>query len=163
MYFSQLSYLRYEIDGFDKLVTNILTRITVSKELKDNIFLYEEYSIKDGETPESVAFDKYGSTEYHWVILLTNNIIYTWNDWALPTSTLLDICKEKYGIGNLYQTHHYIDSYGNITSQTIGNTPVSNWQYESDINDKKRNIKILSPSLLNAFVKDFNSLIETTQ
>lgn len=153
--------MRYSIEGIDKLVTNILTRITVSKELKDNIFLYEEYTIKDGETPESVAFDNYGSTEFHWVLMLVNNIVYPWNDWALPTTTLIDICKTRYGAENLYNTHHYVDSIGNITSQTIGTYPVSNLEYEIEMNDKKRNIKILTPNLLNAFVKEFNALIAT--
>lgn len=153
--------MRYSINGMDKLVTNILTRITVSKELKDNIFLYEEYTVKDGETPESIAFDNYGSTEFHWVLLLINNIVYVWNDWALSSSALIDITKSKYGVENLYQTHHYVDVLGNITSQTVGTYPVSNLEYETQVNDAKRNIKILAPNLLNAFVKEFNVLIES--
>lgn len=162
MYFSQLPYMQYELNGIKKLVTNILTRITVSNELKDNIFLYEEYTIKDGETPESVAFDFYGSTEYHWVIMLINEIIYPWNDWALPSMALNEIAKEKYGATNLYAVHHYVDANGFITSQTVGTYPVSNLEYETQENDKKRNIKILEPTLLSAFVKDFKSLIKLT-
>ncbi len=158
MYFKQLPMALYSVEGVQKLVTNILTRITISNELKQNIFLFEEYSIKDGETPESVAFDNYGSTQYHWVILICNEIIYPWNDWALPQSVLIDVVKDRYGASNLYTTHHYIDDDGYVTSQTVGTYPVSNLEYETGLNDEKRNIKILNVNFLTAFVNEFDAL-----
>lgn len=160
MYFSLLPFMEYNIEGNKKLVTNILTRIAVSSELKDNIYLYEEYSIKDGETPESIAFDQYGSTQYHWVVMLINDIIYPWNDWAVSSDMVVKLTKEKYGETELYSTHHYIDDNGFVTSQTVGTYPVSNLEYEIAQNDKKRNIKLLQPSLISAFVKEFKSLIQ---
>jgi hypothetical protein len=160
MYFSQLPYLEYDIEGVRKLVTNILTRVAVSSEIKDNIYLYEEYTVKDGETPESIAFDRYGSTQYHWIVMLINEIIYPWNDWALSTSMLRKITQEKYGAANLYAVHHYIDENGFITSQTVGTFPVSNLDYEIAENDAKRNIKLIEPSLISAFVKEFKALVQ---
>lgn len=161
MYFKQLPYTQYQIGGVRKLVTNILTRIAVSSEIRDNVFIYEEYTVRDGETPESVAFDFYGSTQYHWVIMVINDIVYPWNDWALSTTTLNKIAREKYGNDEeIYDPHHYLDSNGFITNQTSGTYPVSNLQYEIEENDKKRNIKILSPQLISLFVKDFRALIK---
>lgn len=162
MYFKQLPAMVYTIDGISKLVTNILTRITISNDFKDNAFLYEEYYLKDNETPESLAFDYYGSTEYHWVLLLCNEIIYPWNDWAVSQSTVEQNTKDIYGVSNLYATHHYIDDEGFITSQTVGTYPVSNIQYQTDENNKKRTIKILNKGLLHPFISEFSALIKLT-
>lgn len=160
MYFSLLSYLEYDIEGMKKLVTNILTRVAVSPELKDNIYLYEEYTVKDGETPESIAFDRYGSTQYHWIVMLTNDIIYPWNDWALSSFMLKKMTQEKYGADNLYAVHHYVDSNGFNTSQSVGTYPVSNLDHETMENDAKRNIKLIEPSLVPIFVKEFKTLVQ---
>ena len=32
--------------------------------------LYDTYDVKNGETPESIAFKLYDDAELHWVILL---------------------------------------------------------------------------------------------
>lgn len=160
MYFKQLPAMVYSIGDVSKLVTNIFTRITINAAFKDNAFLFEEYSIKDNETPESVAFDYYGSTDYHWVIMLCNEIIYPWNDWAVSQDTINQNTKDKYGITQLYTTHHYVDANGFYTTQTVGTYPVSNVQYETDENNKKRSIKILDKSLLHPFITEFNNLIK---
>ena len=159
MYFKQLPVMMYKVGDYQKLVSNILMRISITNELKDNIFLFEEYSITDGETPESVASDFYGSTEYHWVIMLCNEIVYPWNDWALSQDMVIKITKEKYGVANLYTTHHYQNADGLIVNSGVGNYPVSNLDYETRENDVKRNIKILNVNFLTGFVKEFNTLV----
>jgi hypothetical protein len=135
----------------------------VSDEFKQSAFLYEEYYVKDGETPESLAFDFYGSTQYHWVLLLCNEIIYVWNDWALPQLVLTNYTIDKYGVDNLYATHHYVDAAGYVTSNAVGTYPVSNLAYETEINDEKRYIKVLNRGLLHAFIKNFNELAKLTK
>ena len=41
------------------------------------------YYVKDGETPESISYDFYDTVEFYWTILLVNEIIDPYHDWAL--------------------------------------------------------------------------------
>lgn len=162
MYFKQLPLLLYTIGGTQKLVTNILTRITVDSTMESSVYVYDEYMVTDGETPESVAYDFYGDPQYHWIIMLCNNIIYPWEQWAVSTDTVNELSLNKYGVENLYSIHHYVNSDGFVVNVGNGAAPVSNYDYEINENDAKRSIKILNPQLLNSFVIQFNSLIQAT-
>jgi hypothetical protein len=66
---------------------------------------------------------------------------------------------QKYGSGNEYDTHHYIDSRGFIVDSTNPTaTSVSNYQYEDELNETKRRIKIIAPSVIGAVLKTFNNI-----
>ena len=84
MYFKYFRQIRY---GFDKknykLVTDLMTRIKVRDKVINEISLYDKYDVKNGETPENIAFKHFGDPELHWVILLTNNITDRYYDWPL--------------------------------------------------------------------------------
>jgi len=56
MYFKSFPYTFYSLDDTStvQVVTNITNRITLSEEVKTNLGLYDEYDVKDGETPELV-------------------------------------------------------------------------------------------------------------
>ena len=63
--------------------------------LRDNV-AFETYSIKDGETPETVAYDAYGDVSFHWVILTVNKIFSLYNDWPKTQAALNDYLITKY-------------------------------------------------------------------
>ena len=54
MYFKSFPYTYYSLDDAStvQVVTNITSRAVLSDEVKNNLSLYDEYDIKDGETPE---------------------------------------------------------------------------------------------------------------
>lgn len=164
MYFESLPLVVYSMGSVSKLVTNILTRIIVSDTMLASIYMYDQYVIEDNETPESISYDVYGDTQYHWVIMICNNIIYPWNDWPMSTETLNDYVKAMYGVGNLYSVHHYVNVKGFIVNPGgVGAMPVSNYEYETQKNDAKRSINILNPSLLSSFISQFNILIQASK
>jgi len=59
--------------------------------------------------------------------------------------------------------HHYIDSTINlVVDYNIANpnlVPVTNFQYEQEVNEQKRLVKVLDSKYLNEFVKDFENII----
>jgi hypothetical protein len=61
-----------------------------------------EYSVKDGERPEHIAERVYGDPGYHWLILLTNNIIDPYHGWYMSGSALEDYIQKKYGGYSVY-------------------------------------------------------------
>jgi hypothetical protein len=92
-----------------QILPDILRRIRLTDELKNNSSFFDQYDIKDGETPEIVASRWYGNPELHWVILLTNDIIDPRFDWPLDYYNLIEYCKGKYGTDNIYKLHHYVN------------------------------------------------------
>ena len=69
-------------------------------------------------------------------------------DFPLPEYVLEKYIVDKYG-GTRYSIHHYEDVKGFVVnSDATGATSVSNDDYERDLNEAKRRIKIISPDLL---------------
>jgi hypothetical protein len=141
-----------------KLVRDISQNVRVRKEILANITLYDEYDIREGETPEIIAEKVYGSPLYHWVIMLCNERYNYVDDYPLTQYELEKHITAKYGSGNEYDTHHYVDTRGNIVNSTQG-TSVSNYDYETSLNESKRRIKLISPTLLNTILKNFKDII----
>jgi len=141
------------------VVTDITQNVRVRKELLQNITLYEEYDIVDGETPEIIAEKIYGDAYYHWVVMLTNNKFDYRNDFPLDYPRLTSYITEKYG-DDSDAVHHWESDKGYVVvSDYPGAVSVSNRQHEELLNEKKRRIKIIDPSLLNLVLKNFEDLI----
>lgn len=164
MYFDRFSKFLYDfhIDGKIQyiLVKDITQNVRVRKEILENITLYDMYDIRDGETPEIIAEKKYGSPEYHWIIMLVNERYNYVKDFPLSTYDLEKHIVNTYGSTGQYDIHHYIDSKGFIVSSDNPEaTSVSNYQYESDENEKKRRIKLISPNLLDTVLKNLKDIL----
>lgn len=164
MYFSNFSKFAYdfEINGQRKvlIVSDITTNVRFRKEILANIALYDEYDMKDGETPEIVAEKVYGNPEYHWIVMLVNERFDYIADYPLTYDALLNYVKDTYGEDKVDATHHYINSDGFIVDEyQPGATPVSNLQHEERINESKRRIKIVSPNLIGTVLKQFSDII----
>mgnify|MGYP003341495154 CR=1 FL=1 len=160
MYFSKFPLTFYTLDNREtvQLVTNIFLRVVFAEEIKNNLTLYELYDIVDGEAPEIISDKFYETPDYHWVILILNEVVDPRYDWPLSTSNLIKYCESKYN--NINGIHHYIDTDGYIVNSTApGATSVSNFQYEEEINEGKRKIKIIKPEYINQVVETFNSLL----
>lgn len=165
------------------LMKNIFLRGKMRDDLKDNFTLFQQYSIKGDERPDEIAYDVYGSSEYDWVVLITAGIITYQNDYPLTSQELYDYTLNKYGVENMNDINHYesvevkdnegrlIYPAGIIVAQdfTIPNPDiptsfispvvgVTNFEYETNRNDEKRNIFMLRPSYLNQFLNDMREI-----
>ena len=119
MYFKSFPYTFYSLDDTStvQVVTNITTRVTLSEEVKTNLGLFDEYDVKDGETPELVADRFYNNPELHWIVLHYNEIIDPRFDWPLDTNNLNRYVTSKYA--NLNAVHHYEDANGNYVNSNV--------------------------------------------
>lgn len=149
------------------VVVDITKRVSTKKEIKENFTLYDEYDIEDGETPEIVSYNLYGTTEYHWIILLLNDIIDPRYDWILSASNLRRYVEDKYGSddANIYAIHHYEATLNNSIVVDFDDTnfpdkvSISNIDYEIAQNERKRRIKVLKKEFIPSFVTEFGKLI----
>ena len=138
-----------------KLVTDITTRIIGSMEIRDNVYLYEYVDILDTDTPEIVSFKIYGDAQYHWVVMLCNDVIDPVYDWVMSYTALVAHARAMYGDEGIYYTHHYENEFGHEVDSTYPNPRyVTNMQYMEEANEKKRRIRILQPRYLSAFVEE---------
>jgi hypothetical protein len=94
-----------------------MTRAVFSDDVKNNLSLYDEIDIQDGETPEILAYQIYGNSDYHWIILHTNDIIDPRYDWPLTTDSLYAYIDDKYT--SRTGIHHYEDTDGNYVNGNV--------------------------------------------
>jgi len=169
MYFNNFPLYEYDFDNKGqnaKLVTDILRRVAVNAKVKVNTLVFDKYDVSDGETPEIVADKYYGSTKFHWVIILINDIT-NWFDWPLDNVQYLQYLKDKYG-DNIDSTHHYEINQTSgdttikleVSSDTSGATEITNREYEDRLQDEKRQIRLIDRAYINDFVDEFKTLIK---
>lgn len=164
-YFDKLPEIFYNfpIGGSERMVIvrDITANVRIYKTVLDNITLYDEYDIVDGETPELVSNKLYGSPQYHWAIMIANQRYDYLNDWPLPYDRLVQYCIDKYGEGNIYDIHHYEDENGYVVNDDYPSaTPIDNITYESAINESKRRIKIVSLTIIQQMTDEFVKLMK---
>ena len=180
MYFDNFPTIPYdsELTGEFKDVKNLLRRVGIRTKVKVNAMLFDTYDVKNGETPESIAFKLYGDSELHWVILLLNDITDRFHGWPMSEAQFLKFVNDKYD--NVDAIHHYeisqssgntktkIEVYANEALYTgdtdfySSATIITNREYEEQQQDKKRRIKLLDPSFVDQFVQEFELLIGET-
>ena len=175
MYFKNFQKGLYDIkgDGNKKLVTDLMTRVKVREKILDESALYDTYDVPSGEKPEDTAYKHFGSSQYHWVILLTNNITDRYYDWPLSEQDFETYMNDKYT--NPDAVHHYEitqssgpqtgsgpDDYSHkieVNSTQSGAQSVSNREYEQRLQDEKRQIRLLDPNYLLTFIDEFEKLV----
>ena len=92
MYFASFPQIIYDAKGTGnfEIATHMLKRVSLRTKVRTNTLLYDTYDVRDGESPESIAFKLYGSAEYHWVILYVNNIVDRYHDWPMSGQQFLE-------------------------------------------------------------------------
>jgi hypothetical protein len=164
MYFSRFPEMLYNfpIGGNDKVIVvrDITVNVRILKSVLENVSLYDTYDVVEGETPEIVSAKLYGSSEYHWALMIANQRFDYINDWPMTFSALERYCVDKYGDPGIYETHHYENAAGFVVNSSEANsTPISNFTVEDRLNETKRSIKIISKQVLEQIVNEFAKLV----
>jgi hypothetical protein len=170
MYFDNFPTIPYDAEGNGKFkdVKNLLRRVGIRAKVKTNTMLFDTYDVKNGESPESIAFKLYSNSELHWVVMLINDITDRYHDWPMSEAQFLQFVNDKYD--NVDAIHHYEipQSSGNTSKKiNVGTsnadyptaTAITNFEHEQEQQDNKRKIRLLDPSFLDDFVEEFKLLI----
>ena len=168
------------------VVKNIFRRAKLRDDLKYIFTSLIDYYIRDGVRPDQVADDIYGDPELDWVVLTSANIINVRDEWPLDSYEIYNYSLNKYG-KDLNQIRHYettevkdssdrlilpqgkvVDSGFTIpdpSSPTATLNPVAgvtNYEYETKLNDEKRSIYIITPEYLQVFLNDMRDIMRYT-
>ena len=168
-------------------VKNIFKRSKLRTDVDQAITGFDYYYVQDQQRPDVLAQQLYGDSELDWVILTANNITNIRDQWPLNNNDLHAYMLEKYGSEqNILGIHHYetsqvIDEYNrlvmpaglqvdedftfkykNYTNTIITVNPVvavTNYDYENKLNEGKRQIRILKPQYLGAFISEHKQIM----
>ena len=168
-YFTRFPTIMYDPagDGSAKVITNIMSRVRLRASMKKEIIMLDKYKVKENETPEIVADKHHGSVYYHWVVMLINNISDVNHDWVKSTRQLQKYLQSKYTEAQLTEAHHYEipQSSGDTTIKiqvpqgTSDAVTITNYEYETALNESKREIDLLRNEYLDYFVEEFDELV----
>jgi len=170
-------------------VKNLFKKIKLNSELFQSTVNFTKYTIKGNDRPDVVAQKFYDDAKLDWIVLLSNNIINIQDEWPVDNNTFNNLMIRKYGEQGFNNPHHYetieiksfdknftilekgltvspdfsISSYdaasGRQTVITNTNRMVSNVEYETKIQDDKRNIFLLKKHLLPIAIGDINKML----
>jgi hypothetical protein len=166
--------------------TDLLVEADLIKSYLQNYNYFYDYVIKEGERADMLAYDIYNDSTLDWVIYLFNGIIDPYKDWPLKDSDFIAYMESKYSTAAYKLTNtnyqeniaYYFyeglpsDSTKDISSYNYTMTPFtytqlgspagwvakSIWDHEYEINESKRNIKLLRSAYLNNFKQQFKDL-----
>ena len=176
-YFRNLPKVRYDINGAEPNkylnVTNIMKRISFKPSVIEDITDYYPYRVKDGERPDILSFQQYGSVAYAYLIMLINDIYDPLFDWPLTSQQFEKYLTSKYGsVSSAMGTTKYyyqiiraevartgtserIPEVKFIVDQTTydaldtgDRTTQTQYEWEDELNDNKRDIKLIDASLI---------------
>ena len=192
-YFKFFPKILYDVRGvtnqqnFDS-ITDITKRVLLKSnswkktennvnELLEGTSGFVKHLIQDGDRPETLAYQFYGDSELHWIILYANGatLLNPYYDWPMTQFDLKKFVEKKYGASNINAINHYVDSNDNIvekqgekiTPTSEGgalagtSTIVTNFQHEEKINDAKRPIRILQSKYVNLVINEFEKLLSS--
>ncbi len=170
-------------------VKNLFKKGFLREDIFQNLAVFKKYSITNNDRPDNVAFDFYGDSNLDWLVLTCNNIINVQSEWPMTQIDLDEFLLKKYNnVENLYSgIHHYettevknnqgitivpsglkVDSdyevnfYDYEIQSQVTKYPVkivTNYDYEIEIENKKRNIFLLKAQYINIVKDDMEEIM----
>ena len=164
-------------------VKNVFRRVKLRDDLQNNFTVFERYEIPMGFRPDVVAEELYGSDQLDWVVLTVAGILNVRNEWPLSDRDLYDYSIDKYGEdlnsvrffetkevkdangrlilpkGKVVDSNFTIPKPGEPTATLNPVVGISNYEYETRLNDEKRSIFVLREEYLQQFLNDMREIM----
>jgi hypothetical protein len=172
-----------KISYFNKTARNIIVKASIIKEVLNSYDAFYPYIIKDYERPDLIAFQEYGDENLDWTVLFANNIVDPYYDWPLFPEDFKRYMLKKYN-KSLYELQSQISHYNytGLTTEeqadidrkswfmsvethaliddTSGWTPVYVYDYEEELNDAKRSIKLLDRTYIPQLKRELKNIFD---
>ena len=90
---------RFPVIDYDGVIAkNILSRVDFTEQSKKEIYSTFQFVLEEGfERPDILSYNYYGSSQFDWMIYLTNNIVDPYYDYYRPTADFKNYIERKYG------------------------------------------------------------------
>jgi len=174
-------------------VKNLYRRAKIREDLFNNFTTFTEYTIIGDERPDYVAYKFYQDSSLDWLVLHANNIVNVRDEWPLTQRDFENFLLDKYGSVESYnevmryESKETRDTLGNIilpaglivdanysiTYRDNGtgteliasdiSSPVTYAEYETRLQNQKRNIYILKPQYVETVLNDIEDIMTYTE
>lgn len=195
-FFSKFPKTEYAMASSEKKqVTNILTAFFLRKVGSLKKMLFQKYTVRDDDSVESLSEKLYKDPMHYWSLLVVNDIVDPYSEWAKPFNILEKFVAKKYANGLQIQkadgtvqtlagsagsggVHHFFnimtdrrcddveDAYYRAIwvqdPNRVGKNiiPVSNFEYEREIDIERRSILAILPGHITRFEEDFSKMLQ---
>lgn len=90
---------RFPVVDYDGVISkNIMTRVDFTDQSKKEIYSTFQFTLEEGfERPDLLSYNYYGSSQFDWMIYLTNNIVDPYYDYYKSTADFKQYIDSKYG------------------------------------------------------------------
>ena len=178
------SFLREKKSSLDYIeVKNVFRRIKLRDDLQSNFTIFNKYEIEEGMRPDTVAEELYGNPEFDWIVLTVAGILNVRNEWPLNNRDLYNYCLDKYDDslnsvrffetkevknadgklilpkGKVVDSGFTIPNPDNVSANLNPVVGISNYEYETRLNDEKRNIFVLREGYIQTFLNDIREIM----
>jgi hypothetical protein len=153
-YFSNFPLVEYN----GVALRNIMLKTNIIKELFLGQSIFYTYEVKDGEKPSMVAYNYYGSVDYTWLVMISNQMIDPYFDWILSDEEFQQFIISKYNsilaaqtlvveyADNVSDERYSLDTFNLVFEGDDLDgwlVPVYAYDKEFELNEQKRNIKLI--------------------
>lgn len=181
-YFKEFPLTNYS----NTLSRNIILKSAIVKSIMDKASVFYNYIIQEGYRPDMVAYEEYGSSDYDWVVYLSNNLVDPYYDWPIDGKNFKAYIEAKYNT-DMYtlqsQILHY--KYTGLTNETDEQIAMTNWtmtpethavlsaqepesvsgwspvyvyDFEDDLNNSRRSIKLISRAYIPQIERELSEI-----
>lgn len=113
MYFSKIPNIEYDKKPIQfpisetefVLAKNFFKKFKIADTIYKSSIYFNKYAIVDGDRYDIISNKFYGTPDYDWIIILSNNIIDPQKDFPMTNRQVLEYVNEKYSNPN--DIHHY--------------------------------------------------------
>ena len=168
------------------VLTNITARYKIRDILKQRAAIFYDYTVKEGDTPSSVAFRYYEDETLDWLILLVNDIIDPYYDWPLSYNSFIEFIKSLYGsvdtaMATTYEYRQILNSQSHLIDGTVipertvvvdqntynslapaNRKLIDAYEYYEEQNNLKRNIKLLDKRYLGSILTEVETIFSSS-
>ena len=187
-YFSYFPTVKHDLkqDGSVVTITNILKRFKIHDDVREQTEIFYPYQLQDGDRPDIVAEKYYGSANYAWLVLFSNNIVDPVKEWPLYGQDFINYVATKYGTVESAMTttkkrykvlsaaFRKIDGtvipkrrveIDETTFNTLSEADKefqTAYEYEVEVNDDKRKIHLIDVAYLSIITDQVENILRTT-
>ena len=170
-------------------VKNLFKRGFLREDIFQDLTFFTKYQIKGDDRPDNVAYDFYKDKNLDWLVLICNNIVNLHSEWPLTQRQFDEYLLNKYeNLNRIYdEIHHYettevtnskgivvvpegmhveadysiqfYDSDAERYTIEYPVVPVTNYDYESKIENEKRGIYLLKNRYVNIAKDDLEEMM----
>jgi len=172
-YFKQFPDITYN----DHQVKNILARVKLADILKGQRLTYFEYQLDDGDQPWIIADQYYDDPNRAWLVYLSNDIIDPLYEWYMDSYAFENYITKKYGSVSAAkaQLESYREVVDGVTTgvtftadsykysndvNKVNWTPLYAYDIEDELNDNRRNIKLLNKVYVDIAESNLKALLK---